>query len=275
MIKAIAVDLDDTLLTSSWEVSPADQEALRWAKKRGIALIVATGRMPSAARKHTAGISDIIDYLVCYNGALVETSSGKAVAEDPLDSTVFGLLRQIASELEYCCLYFSGDVILSERVVDGDQITSYYKSRTGAKISAYLDQPSMGRIHKLLLYHPGANDGYNPRQSHPFEQIAFDSLSHRVSHLTQVRKTGLGYVECSSLRVSKEKAVRSALGELGLDLGGLLAIGDSYNDLEMIRSAAVGVAVDNAVEELKRVADFVVASHESSGVAEAIYRACN
>jgi hydroxymethylpyrimidine pyrophosphatase-like HAD family hydrolase len=79
-------------------------------------------------------------------------------------------------------------------------------------------------------------------------------------------------VECTHKDVSKLNSIDRVLSKKWLVRENLMAIGDGYNDIEMIKGAKLGFAMGNAVEEVKKIAKMVVSDNDSAGVAEAIYR---
>ena len=79
-------------------------------------------------------------------------------------------------------------------------------------------------------------------------------------------------IEINSIQATKGKALKSLCAALDIDLKDTLAFGDGSNDLDMIRTAGVGVAMGNAVEELKQAADWVAPTNMENGVAAGIRR---
>jgi hydroxymethylpyrimidine pyrophosphatase-like HAD family hydrolase len=88
----------------------------------------------------------------------------------------------------------------------------------------------------------------------------------------QTLRSGPFYIDLIDRSTSKGAALRHLAEHLNIPLSETIAIGNYYNDLDMITMAGVGVAVDNAPDEVKERADIVVASNNESGVAEAIER---
>ena len=78
------------------------------------------------------------------------------------------------------------------------------------------------------------------------------------------------YIEAMPLGVSKGEGVGWLLNEMGVDPAAVMAIGDGENDLEMLQMVGLGVAMGNAHESVKAVAEVVVGTNEAAGVAEAI-----
>ena len=82
-------------------------------------------------------------------------------------------------------------------------------------------------------------------------------------------------IEINSADATKGKALKSLCAALNVDLKDTLAFGDGTNDLDMIKTAGLGVAMGNAVEELKQAADWIAPSNVENGVAAGIYRFMN
>jgi hydroxymethylpyrimidine pyrophosphatase-like HAD family hydrolase len=116
-------------------------------------------------------------------------------------------------------------------------------------------------INKFVLYSGGGDDQALRRE---LQECFGDRLS--------VFKSAPEFIEMISPSVSKGEAVAWLVGQLGVDLRQVLAIGDGENDVEMLQLAGIGVAVANAMPATKAAADVCVAANDESGVAEALRR---
>ena len=85
-----------------------------------------------------------------------------------------------------------------------------------------------------------------------------------------VFKSQSSYLELMHLQASKTKAIQFLMNQYGILREEVIAIGDNYNDKEMIEYAGVGVAMGNAPEEIKMVADYVTDTNNNDGVAKAL-----
>jgi len=99
----------------------------------------------------------------------------------------------------------------------------------------------------------------------------YEEASHNLADLSLLYSTGYTIEICHS-RVSKASGLRFLAKRLGIQPAEIIAVGDSYNDLSMLELAGIGVAVANAPQEVRQAADWVTASCQEGGVAQAVSR---
>ena len=272
-VKIIAVDLDHTLLSSENTISDENIQALKRANESQIPLFVATGRMPPAIKKILNGYEDLFSYYISYNGALVTHPLKEEVYFEECIS--IDQLSELLSHFDlatYNAVLFSNNDVYTTTTIQ-DKVLEHYHKRTGASFTKinHLEELGNTSFHKVFIYPLDIAESYDPHIESPLEQETLLKTKSIISDDLKVMKTRLGYVECTSSKVSKWdsllEVVHKIYGDQSVEV---MAIGDGYNDIEMVQRANVGVAVGNAVDELKALADKVVASNDESGVAEAI-----
>ncbi len=96
-------------------------------------------------------------------------------------------------------------------------------------------------------------------------------VNENYGHLLHITRSKPLFLEAMALKANKGLALQVIAEHYGIKREEVMAIGDSYNDLDMIRWAGIGVAMDNARTEVKAVADYITASNEDEGVAEALH----
>lgn len=259
MIRCVALDLDDTLLSSDLTISSENQAAIRKATQAGIKVLLASGRMVQSMKPY-AKILGLDLPLIAYNGAIVqEADSGKILYHRPVSSDlalrVVAIFREAGIHLN---AYLNDELYM-------DQLTEYgqiYAGRAGVVPHAVGDLcPLLMKEapHKLLGF--GEVEEIDNIQLRLIREFG-DSLEFVKSKPT--------YLEILTPGVSKGSALQTLVQSWGMDCNQVMAIGDAPNDVSMIRWAGVGVAIGNAAPELKEVASFVVADHDHHGVAEAM-----
>jgi Cof subfamily protein (haloacid dehalogenase superfamily) len=270
-IKLLAIDLDHTLLTSDWRLTPRNHAAISRVAKEGVKIALVTGRMPRATIPYADQLSGAVRYLVCYNGALVmDLNAQSIIASTPIEPGIWQPVVDFARSGQRQMVFFDHDQVQATALEIGtDAVLCHYMRRTGAEIIP----STLGArraFHKFFVYDGRLARRYDPDQESPLEQETYEALLDLNIPELQVLKTRLGYVECTSARATK-LAMCKFLGALnGWSNGNLMAIGDGYNDAEMVGAAGIGVAVSNAVPPCLEAADIVVASNDDDGVAEAI-----
>ncbi|AVH57740.1 MULTISPECIES: HAD family hydrolase [Streptomyces] len=258
--KLIATDLDGTLLRSDETVSRRTREALTAACAAGAAHIVVTGR----AVPWTRHILDDLGYeglAVCGQGAQVyDAGEHRLLTSVTLDRQLAGLaLAKIEAEVGPLLLAASrdgldGDVLVGPgyRVQDGPLPVVPIKD-AGDLWSAPLN--------KVYVQHPTLSD----------DELA--AVATQVAGgLVGVTMAGAGIVELLPLGLSKATGLSLAARRLGVKAADTIAFGDMPNDLPLFAWAARGVAMSNAHDALKAIADEVTSSNEEDGIAVVLER---
>jgi len=262
MIRLIASDLDDTLLDKHAQVSEENKKAVAKALERGITFTIATGRMFQAtapfARELGLGLEQP---LICYNGALIRRLAGETLYEKPLSIEASCIIAEYGQRRGWTInAYFDDELYVSEINKDVEE----YAARIRVGVTAVGDlvkfiQDGSKPLSKLMII--GEADQTLGR---------IEELRPLVGEGVQLVRSRPRYIEVTNANAHKGNALLWLASYLGLDVGEVMAIGDSNNDLTMIRAAGVGVAVANAPMEVQGIADYIVAPHHEHGVAQAI-----
>ncbi|MEO0490649.1 MAG: Cof-type HAD-IIB family hydrolase [Cyanobacteria bacterium J06633_2] len=264
-IRLLILDIDGTIAGESNEIRPAVLEAVKAVRERGIQVAIATGRMYcSAVRFHEAlGLSLPI---MAYQGALMK---------DPQTQTVHrhwpvsrALATRLLDDLErseqtaQISVHFYIDDQLYVRDLTPETIE--YAERSGVKPIAVGDLRSV--LHrdttKILALSPDP-----------------DLISSMLSSFRQqytpaelyFTKSVSTFFEAANPNVNKGVAVQAMTEDmLNLTASNVMAIGDNFNDVEMLRYSGIGIAMGNAPEEVQANADWVTEDVEADGVAIAL-----
>ncbi|WP_158589244.1 Cof-type HAD-IIB family hydrolase [Atopobacter sp. AH10] len=262
-IKLMAIDMDGTLLTTDKELSLVNQESLNQAIERGHRVVLCTGR-PMSGIKPFLDRLDFTDddFIIANNGAtILEAKSHRHLMDRGIPSLEMKQLVEMALSIG------------GEGVVVGPN--SYYSIKEKANKTIYQD---------AALIHATVN--YRPFEELMEEQEFFyklllvdckekiDAVESRIpqtlrNHYYIVRSQPY-LIEIQAKGVHKGSGLAWLLKHLGLQKEQLAAIGDAANDKEMLEMAALAIAMGNASEEIKALADKVVASNDDNGVAQAI-----
>ncbi len=257
--RLIALDLDGTLLDQNRKISAKNQAAIDRAKALGIPVVLCSGRYHAGVRL-IAKMAGVHDVLVCGNGAQVTTAAGEDIVARYMS---LGDTRHLAALAQLMKLPFSvyaDNMLYSAWMHDTFR---YYKANECPV--KHLDTPfptqvdENSRILKIEIH--GRFTSEHERQ-----------LRQCIDALGTVVGEGdfLTSVECHVKDVSKGTGLAAAAAYYGIPLKNTLAVGNAENDLSMLETAGYAVAVDNAVDELKAIADHIAPDHEHDGVAEAI-----
>ncbi|MCX4763368.1 Cof-type HAD-IIB family hydrolase [Streptomyces sp. NBC_01275] len=257
--RLIATDLDGTLLRSDGSVTRRTRDALAAATAAGAAHIVVTGR----SAPWTKPILDDLGYqglAVCGQGAQVyDAGTHRLLTSVTLDRQLAGVaLAKIEAEVGPLYLAASRDGL------DGDVLVGPGYAVTGTlPAMPFTDASDLwtAPLNKIYIQHPTLSD----------DALA-EAAREAAGGFVTVAMAGEGIVELLPLGLSKATGLSLAARRLGLKAADTIAFGDMPNDLAMFAWAARSVAMANAHEELKAVADEVTTSNEDDGVAVVLER---
>jgi Cof subfamily protein (haloacid dehalogenase superfamily) len=260
-IRLVAIDLDGTLLTSKKQVSKQTVEALKCLPQRDVRIIIASARPPRSVRAIYQQLG--LDTLqINYNGALIWSESEKsAVFHRPLKGSLCLRMIELARD-QY------DEVIVHLEVMDRwctDRIEDAHTTETGrlfkpdevAALSTFCDKP----ITKLMFLG-------DPRILSRLEPLLLAEFSEHVTIVQQ----DADLLQIMDHRVSKAVALAKVAKFYRVPMEQVMAIGDAPNDVGMIQSAGVGVAMENASKVAKDVANWIAPSNDDHGVHAALVR---
>ncbi len=258
-IRLIAMDMDGTLLNSDKEVTPATKEAIGLVKERGVQVTFATGRMFSAAVYYARELG--IDMpMINYNGALIKEPNRRIWRYFPLEVPVATKVLEIAARHDVYSKAYVKDVLYCDR---GWEKSKAFARRFRvaaelvedvARIPARVGPPSM-----IVIIE-------EPEVLAQVESSLLEELGDAV-FITRSRADSL---EIIHPQASKGRALLWLAQQMGIDPEEILTIGDSHNDLDLLKVAGVAVAMGNAEQVLKDKADFITRDCDQDGVAVAL-----
>lgn len=269
-IRAIAFDLDDTLLRPDTSVSDYTVDVLRRAADRGIIILPASGRTRDSMWPAVQRIGCASAFISC-NGADVWGLRPFSDSSAPLSGADCPLLTQellpvelahevarFASDRGVYCQTYSPDRFFYS--MQNEYAASYEKSSSlqgdyVGDLTQFIQKP----VTKLLMMD-------TPERIAELYQEARALFAGRAS-LTCSKPY---FLECNPLRATKGNALKWCAEHFGFDMSELLAFGDSLNDVSMLEAAGTGVAMGNAREDVKAMGFPVCGSNEEDGVARYI-----
>ncbi|MBQ9564524.1 MAG: HAD family phosphatase [Synergistaceae bacterium] len=271
-IRLIAFDLDGTLLTSDKEIAPSERRALFRAAEAGIELVPATGRFLDAMPDGVRNLP-FLHYAITINGAqVVDMRKGAAIAraEIPLPRAL-----EIMRFLDTLPVLY--DVVMDnwghmakehyarigEVAVDEHQLKMLRDLRKPVDDLKALVEARGGSVQKIQ---PFTRDS-------ALRAELLESLPTRFPGAA-VSSSYPNNIEINDERANKGEALKTLADCLNIGLSQTLAFGDGLNDLSMLRTAGIGVAMGNACAEIRDAAAFVTLSCDEGGVAAGIEKFC-
>lgn len=263
-IELIAIDLDDTLLTSDMIITESNKKSISNAQAKGVIICLASGR-PTSAMLPIAKELGIMNtgYIISYNGAsIIDLSTQKEIYSSAVAKELAHELIELSKKHQvHIHTYVDGKIVTEQE----NRWTTIESTITGMPVEAVssLKDKVEGEVVKLLMLETPERIEELQKQLKP---IVDNKLTMFVSKPF--------FLEFMCHGTDKGTSLAKLAKHLHIPQTETMAIGDSYNDLSMIEWAGVGVAMNNAAPDIKNVADFVTNDNNNSGVAEAINRIC-
>ncbi len=261
-IKLVAIDLDDTLLRDDFTISPRTLAAVRAVRESGVKITLATGRMPGSARPYAEQLALDVP-VINYHGAMIQHALSREiifrrVIPVNLAEELVGFLQK---KQLYVQIYLRDQVFTRELNKYSDLYKRIAKVRIEQRDLLQLLQEEPEGVEKILVIN----------EEHAISKLA-DILGQRYGRKIHLTKSKPIFLEFTEITVNKGAALASLAESYGFAREEVMAIGDSFNDLEMIEYAGLGVAMGNAGPEVRAKADVITGTNQEDGVAQALER---
>lgn len=270
-IRLIAVDLDGTLLNNHSEISLANRQALAAASERGIRIVIITGRRYHSARPLLQSLPCPVT-LVTSNGAVVRTLSGELLHHTFLPRKIATQVLEAAIDFRpYAVAIFDepsrGQIMMQQNASPDGPLRWYLKTAREYLIQV-MDLSAELPGDPIQIMFGGA-----PAILEPVEHLLRASAAGRHVHLTWTKyfERDISLLDVMNLGCSKASALKWLLKQMDCDASEVMAIGDNYNDLEMLQLAGCPVVMGNCCPGLGSNGWHVTQSNDQDGVAAAIH----
>ena len=270
-VQLIAMDLDGTLLDSKSQLPPDNMAAIMEAARRGIEIVIVTGRRFHSARMIAEEIPCKVELIVS-NGALVKSKSGETHLRALLPAeTARRVLHATEQWRSICGVIFDrpavGQVVFERIDWDGPFIGPYLRRH----------RAQVAEVSPL----PNCVNGEDPVEVMYIGECAairaamntLENLEFREAYtlaLTEYPQRGLSMLDVLQRGVTKGAALEEWAKRKGIARENVMAIGDNWNDLEMLEYAGLPVVMGNSIPELKSLGWAATLSNDECGLAAAI-----
>ena len=265
--RLIAIDLDGTLLNHEGKVTEASKAAVRRALEAGFRVVFATGRNYYESR-HVIDEIGHYDAAVFVGGAsIVDTSGGETLHRQLIEPE---LARELCLLLER---YELPPMVLQDRELSGidflvgqvplPKVVSDWHHRHDALVRQIRTWQEVDFSHTMRVGTLGPAMAVGAAEAALQAKFAERLFSYRV----MLGETGAELLEIFDPSVNKWAGIEQVAARHGIAREDIVAIGDDYNDLHMIRNAGLGAAMGNARPEVKAIADRVIGTHAEDGLA--------
>ncbi|MDO4535255.1 MAG: Cof-type HAD-IIB family hydrolase [Clostridium perfringens] len=268
MYKLICIDMDGTLLNKDHEVSKENKEALKEALRRGVRIAISTGRVFPTIEIYSKLLGINVD-VICSNGSYIkERNSEDIIFKSILNENLLNKIYNMTRKYNFLTYFDTTEGIISEtKIPDND---------------SYRLMNSWVNEEKIKLYQvPDFKEAFNDEKHNILKVILIQTKTSKtfedakedleeISKIADLAYSWGGAVEIMEKGTTKGNAVKMLADKLNIKKEEIICIGDSGNDLSMLKEAGLSIVMGNASEKIKKYADFVTDTNENSGVAKAI-----
>lgn len=260
--KLIAVDIDGTLTNSKKELTPHTRYALLEAQKQGKRVIIASGRQPLGVYPLAEDL--MLDryngYIMCYNGGkIINCADNRTILTKLFPREYLSDIVAVLKDSNITMMTFDDKKIIADKKVNDYT----YVEMEDCKTDMVTFDDFVGAVkfdfNKILL-------AGEPLELDRYQQV----LQKRYDGLLDVYKSAPYFMEIMPFGVSKGSMLPLLVEHLGMSREELIAFGDNYNDITMIGYAGMGVAMGNAEEGVKKVANYICETNDDDGVAKTV-----
>lgn len=258
----IVLDIDGTLTNSQKQISPYTKQALIMIQEQGFKVALASGRptagvLPLAEELELARFGN---YILSFNGAkIINCRTKQIIFEKTLPKEVLPILYEEALENDAGLITFENDTIIT-----GTKIDEYIEleSRVNGipikevtNFSEYVTFP----VNKCLM------------TGHPEHmEIMEKKLKAKFNRYLNIYRSEPYFLEIMPQNIDKAASLSKLLGSLGLTTDQMICCGDGFNDITMLETAGLGIAMSNAADIVKDASDYITFSNDDEGILHVI-----
>lgn len=255
----IALDVDGTLLNDQYEITEETRQAVRAASDLGAEIVLCTGRGPAntVPVMERLGLQGV---LITHNGAVtVKMPGSEIMAQESFRiEDLRGLVHYCRDQRIHFDVCTAKEMYI-ERWSDEEKAMydKYMLSPRLVEDCLRMEEP----IVKLTMF--GSRE--------QMDEVELELPKTNVPGELHWSRSGAQFIDIMSRRATKGNALRKLAEQRNVPARCIMAIGNFYNDIDMIAFAGLGIAMDNSPDEVKAAADTVTASNNLEGVSKALY----
>jgi len=257
--KALAVDVDGTLVDHTFEIRPRNLEALQRVIAGGCRVIIATGRMYRSALKYAEAIGTE-EPMICYQGAVVRSRAGEILREWPVPPAEAVAALEMARAQDLHINLYRDDAFYVERMGWGAKRYAEVAQMEPQLVPDLMELAQQGST-KIVFVD-------KPERLRELEPLARRTVEPRA----RVTFSLPDFLEVVEATASKGAALAFICEAAGIRPSEVIAVGDAPNDVEMFRYAGLALAPRTSFPEALAEADAIIAPPGEDGIAELVER---
>jgi hypothetical protein len=259
----IVLDLDDTLLTSDLAISARTKDALLKAQHNGARVVLASGRPTGAMKRYALelGLERHGGFLISFNGAVVtDCTNLHQIFRKSLSVAHMREIHDHARRHGVSILGYHEDRIITPRENPYTEVESTLTGLDVEQVDDFPERITENSIKVIVVDDPER-----------LQAVAESFRPHAEGRMNMVFSKPF-FLEFTDLGIDKRHSLALLCERLKIPPAQVMAVGDSFNDMGMLEFAGLAVAMGNARDEVKAIADHITASHDQDGVALAVER---
>jgi Cof subfamily protein (haloacid dehalogenase superfamily) len=243
-----------------WEdgqLPPRTLDALRAARAADLDVIVVTGRMVQSVRRYLEP-ARLDEPVICYQGAVVADADGKWLRHEPIPLELAREVIRLVEGVGFGLNVYVGDELYVSKVTQGSRDYAGFQQLVIHEVGdllAWLDEPPTKLV---CVGDPTELEGVEARMKAHFGDLLYISKSLPY------------FLEFAASGVTKGAGLDFLAAHMGFTRAQTIAFGDGENDVELVEWAGFGIAVENAHDRVKAVADWICPSAQEEGVAQVL-----
>ena len=260
--KLIALDLDGTLKSTNKQILPKTKIILQELAKQGIVIVLASGRPTAGLYKEAdeLKLNETGGYLLSFNGAkVVDYQTKETIYQKVYNAKIAHDVYDRAKKYGLAVMTYGDGVIITEDIDDEYVIIESEINHLPIKLVKNFKETVDFSVNKVLLT---GKPEYVEKIIDEFKEPYGDSLS--------IYRSAPFFIEVMAQGIDKAASLQALIERLGIKQEEVISFGDGYNDLSMIEFAGMGVAMENAVDQVKQCADYITLSNDDEGIYECL-----
>lgn len=261
-MKVLALDIDGTLTDSKKEISPATRKRLLDIMKEGHKVVLASGRPTPGLRRYERELElgKYGGYLLAFNGARISAcGTGEVIWQKALPLDLLPGLYEFAGK-NRCGL----------ATHDKEGVISAFAPDKYVRLEADMNGLSVRQVEDFVGFVDFDICKCFMTEEPERAAVLVEELQAKYGHMAGIYRSDPFFIEIVAKDVDKASSLLRLLNRLGVGWEDCICCGDGYNDISMIRSAGVGVAMGNAQEQVKEAADYIAPSNDEDGLVQVI-----
>lgn len=281
-IKLVASDLDGTIIDRNNHISKKNFEAIKKLHRKNIKFVVCTGKSFSVSKNFCKQFN--AHYGIFGNGNhIIDLKSGKEIFRKTLKKEDLLFIATIAKRFNYHIHLYTDNEVITEKLKFLDLRNFMLKEKNSTYLEFKIVDNILNYIKEFtpnvfsIVVSTDKNSLIDLKNIISINKnISYAYISKRGKYKDLIINKNYEYISISPYGINKNEGLKQLIKHLNISSKDVLAIGDNINDLEMVSGAGIGVAVNEACDELKQVAQYITKSKTSEGAfSEAILKFIN